>query len=148
MATLATNKKASFEYELLDKFEAGLVLTGAEVKSVRMGHMSLKGAFVTMHGSELFLTNATVSAYKFANLSAGYDPTRSRKLLVRRAEINSLIGKLHQKGLTLVPLRVYTKKRLVKLEFALARGKKAFDKRSDIAKKDAKRAIERTLKSA
>jgi SsrA-binding protein len=148
MTTSATNKRAHFDYELLDRFEAGLVLTGAEVKSIKTGHISLKGSFVTMHGGELYLTNANIPPYPFANIKIAYDPTRSRKLLVKKSEIKSLLGKLHEKGLTLVPLRVYTKKRLVKLEFALAKGKKAFDNRSDIAKKEDKRKMERALKSA
>lgn len=147
MGTLAINKRAGFDYELLDKYEAGLMLTGAEVKSVKTGHISLKGSFVTMHGEELYLTNANIPPYSFAKSSAAYDPTRSRKLLVRKSEIRHLIGKLQVKGLTLVPLRVYTKKRLLKLEFALGKGKKAFDKRSDIAKKEAKRKIDRALKN-
>ena len=147
MATLATNKRAHFDYELQDKYEAGLVLTGAEVKSVKTGHVSLKGSFVTMHESELYLTNANIPHYPFATFKSTYDPTRSRKLLVKKSEIKSLIGKLHVKGLTLVPLRVYTKRRLIKLEFAVGRGKKAYDKRSDIAKHESKRSIERALKS-
>ncbi|KKQ51529.1 MAG: SsrA-binding protein [Parcubacteria group bacterium GW2011_GWD2_38_11] len=147
MPTLATNKRAHFDYELLDKFEAGLVLSGAETKSTKMGHISLKGSFVTIHDSELYLTNATISHYPYANFKIAYDPTRSRKLLVKKSEIKSLIGKLHVKGLTLVPLRVYTKRRLVKLEFAVARGKKAHDKRSDIAKKEDERTIQRTMKN-
>ncbi|HPN55200.1 MAG TPA: SsrA-binding protein SmpB [Candidatus Moranbacteria bacterium] len=148
MSILAINKRASFDYELQDKYEAGLVLTGAEVKSIKTGHISLKGSFVTMHGEELYLTNANIPPYPFAKNSAAYDPTRSRKLLVRKSEIRHLIGKLQVKGLTLVPLRVYTKKRLIKLEFALAKGKKAHDKRQDIAKKESKRKIERALKNA
>lgn len=147
MSTLATNKRAHFDYELQDKYEAGLVLTGAEVKSVKKGHISLKGSFVTMHDGELYLTNANISPYPFANPRISYDPTRSRKLLVKKSEIKSLVGKLHAKGLTLVPVRVYTKRRLIKLEFAVARGKKAFDKRSDIAKHEAKRSMDRALKN-
>ena len=147
MPVIATNKRGIFDYELQDKFEAGLVLTGAEVKSVKTGHISLRGSFVTMHDGELFLTNANISPYPFAKNSQAYDPNRSRKLLVRKSEIKSLIGKLQVKGLTLVPLRVYTKKRLIKLEFALARGKKAYDKRKDIAKKETKRKIDRVLKN-
>ncbi len=147
MANIAFNKRAVFDYELTDHFEAGLVLTGAEVKSVKNGHMSLKGSFVTMHSAELFLTNANIPPYPFAKISLSYDPTRSRKLLVHKSQIRSLIGKLHTKGLTLVPLRVYTKRRLIKLEFAVGRGKKAFDKRADIAKKESKRNIQRALKS-
>jgi SsrA-binding protein len=148
MPVIATNKRGIFDYELQDKFEAGLVLTGAEVKSIKTGHISLKGSFVTMHDSELYLTNANISPYPFAKTSRLYDPNRSRKLLVRKSEIKSLVGKLQVKGLTLVPLRVYTKKRLIKLEFALARGKKAYDKRKDIAKKESKRRIERAIKNS
>lgn len=148
MSIISINKRAGFDYEIQDKFEAGLVLTGAEVKSVKNGHISLKGSFVTMHDGELFLTNANISPYPFAKYSSAYNPTKSRKLLVRKSEIRSLIGKLQVKGLTLVPLRVYTKKRLIKLEFALARGKKAFDKRKDISKKEAKRKVERALKQS
>ena len=148
MPTLATNKRAHFDYELQDKYEAGLVLSGAETKSSKLGHISLKGSFVTIHESELYLTNATISRYPFSDPKIAYDPTRSRKLLVKKSEIKSLIGKLHVKGLTLVPLRVYTKRRLIKLEFAVARGKKAHDKRSDIAKSESKRNIERALKGA
>lgn len=147
MPTLATNKRAHFDYELQDKYEAGLMLIGAEVKSVKKGHISLKGSFVTMHDGELYLTNANISPYPFANPKIFYDPTRSRKLLVKKSEIKSLVGKLHSKGLTLVPVRVYTKRRLIKLEFAVARGKKAFDKRSDIAKHEAKRSMDRALKN-
>ncbi|MDD5396849.1 MAG: SsrA-binding protein SmpB [Candidatus Moranbacteria bacterium] len=148
MPTIATNKRAHFDYELHDKYEAGLMLTGAEVKSIKTGHISLKGSFVTIHENELYLTNANISRYPFSDPKIAYDPTRSRKLLVKKSEIKSLIGKLHVKGLTLVPLRVYTKRRLVKLEFAVAKGKKAFDKRSDIAKKEDKRKMERALKNA
>lgn len=148
MTTMAVNKRARFDYEIHDRYEGGLVLTGAEVKSIKTGHISLKGSFVTIKGGELFLTNANIPQYKFAKNLTSYDPTRSRKLLVKKSEIKSLIGKTHAQGLTLVPLRVYTKKRLIKVEFALAKGKKAVDKRSDIAKKEARRAIERKLKNA
>lgn len=147
MGTFAVNKRATFDYELADRFEAGLVLTGSEVKSIKTGHISLKGSFVSIHEGELYLTNADIPQYKFAKQLTSYDPTRSRKLLVKKSEIKSLLGKIHAQGLTLVPIRVYTKKRLIKLEFAIARGKKSFDKRSDIAKKEAKRKMERTLKS-
>ncbi|MEI7890371.1 MAG: SsrA-binding protein SmpB [bacterium] len=148
MPTLAFNKRAHFDYELHEKYEAGLVLSGAEVKSIKTFHISLKGSFVTMHESQLYLTNATIAHYPFAGFKIAYDPTRSRKLLLRKEQIKSLIGKLHVKGLTLVPLRVYTKRRLIKLEFAVAKGKKAHDKRSDIAKNESKRNIERALKNA
>ena len=147
MRTLATNKKALFDYQILDKHEAGLVLSGGEVKSAKAAHLSLKGSFVTIHDNEFYLTNATITKYPFSNPHHAYDPSRSRKLLLKKAEIKSLIGKMQVKGLTLVPLRVYTKGRLVKLEFALARGKKTYDKRSDIAKKEAQRKMERAIKN-
>ncbi len=148
MSTMAFNKRAGFDYELLEKYEAGLVLTGAEVKSIKTGHISLKGAFVSLHEGELYLTNATIPRYPFSSPNAPYDPNRSRKLLVKRSQIKGFIGKLHSEGLTLVPIRVYTKKRLIKLEFALAKGKKKFDKRKDIAKKEDRRKMERALKNS
>lgn len=147
MSTLAVNKRAHFDYEISDKFEAGLQLTGQEVKSVKTGHISLKGSFVTVKGNELFLTNANIPLYKFAGEIKNYDPTRSRKLLLKKSEIKSLIGKSRVEGLTLVPIRVYTKKRFVKLEFGVGKGKKEFDKRATIAKREAKRKIERELKN-
>ena len=147
MATLATNKRAHFDYLISDKYEAGLVLLGGEVKSVRARHISLKESFVTIKESELFLTNAHISFYKQAGEVKNYNPTRPRKLLLRKSEIKHLIGKLRIAGLTLVPLRVYTKKRLLKLEFGIGKGKNKFDKREDIKKKDAKRTIERMLKA-
>lgn len=146
MSVIAINKKAPFDYEILEKYEAGLVLTGSEVKSVKSGKISLKESFVTVKGSELYLTNANIHKYEFAGKLTSYDPTRSRKLLLKKSEIKSLIGKVRTQGLTLVPLRVYTKRRLVKLEFALGKGKKAFDKRSSIAKRESNRKIERALK--
>ncbi len=146
MTTIATNKRASFDYALSDRYEAGLVLTGAEVKSVKTGHASLKGAFVTVKGSELYLTNALIPRYKHAHKDVRHDDTRSRKLLLRRREIRSLIGKSRVEGLTLVPIRLYTKKQLVKLEFAVGKGKKAFDKRDSIAKREADRKMRRALR--
>lgn len=146
MTTIATNKRASFDYALSERYEAGLVLTGAEVKSVKTGHASLKGAFVTVKGSELYLTNALIPRYQHAHRDTRHEDTRSRKLLLRRREIRSLIGKSRTEGLTLVPIRLYTKKQLVKLEFAVGKGKKAFDKRQDIGKREAKRRIERAMK--
>ena len=147
MTTIATNKRAHFDYALTDHFEAGLVLTGSEVKSVKTGHASLKGSFVTVKGGELFLTNALIPRYKHAHRDTKHDDSRSRKLLLKGREVRSLIGKSRVEGLTLVPIRLYTKGQLVKLEFAVGKGKKAFDKRSDIGKKEAHRRIERTLKS-
>ncbi len=147
MGVLAINKRAGFDYLLSDVYEAGLILNGQEVKSVRAGQVSLKESFVTLKGNELYLTNAYITPYKQAGLKQINDPTRSRKLLLRKAEIRQLIGKARTQGLTLVPLRIYTKKRLLKLAFAIGKGKKKFDKREDIAKKETKRKIERALKN-
>lgn len=146
MTLIAHNKRATFDYALSDRYEAGLVLTGSEVKSVKTGHASLKGAFVTVKGSELYLTNALIPRYKHAHKDTRHDDTRSRKLLLRKREIRSLIGKSRTEGLTLVPIRLYTKKQLVKLEFAVGKGKKAFDKRQDTGKREAKRKIERAMR--
>ena len=147
MNILAKNRRASYDYEFQDKYEAGLVLAGSEVKSIKTGHISLTGSFITRRGNELFLTNANIPPYKFSEEIKNYDPTRPRKILLRKSEIKHLIGKMATEGLTLVPLCVYTKRKLVKLEFALARGKKQFDKRSTIQKREAQRKMERTLKN-
>lgn len=147
MGTLAINKKAGLDYFLVDQYEAGLVLNGQEVKSVRSGQVSLKESFVTLKGTELYLTNAYIAPYKQAGLKQINDPTRARKLLLKKSEIRQLIGKVRTQGLTLVPLKIYTKKRLLKLSFAVGKGKKKFDKREDIAKREAKRNINRALKN-
>lgn len=146
MTTLAVNKKAKFDYEFLEKYEAGLVLFGHEVKSIKTGHISLKGAFVTIHNGELYLTNALVPLYQHAGNIKNYDPNRSRKLLVKKSEIRSLVGKKTQAGLTMVPIRVYTKRSLIKLEFALAKGKTKYDKRNVLKKRDTDRNIARALR--
>lgn len=146
MTTIATNKRASFDYTLDGRYEAGLVLTGAEVKSVKTGHASLKGSFVTVKGGELYLTNALIPRYAHAHRDTKHEDSRPRKLLLRKREISSLIGKSRTEGLTLVPIRLYTRKQLVKLEFAVGKGKKAYDKRSDIGKREAKRKMERAMK--
>lgn len=147
MGTLAINKKANFDYFISDKYEAGLALYGHEVKSAKAGHISLKESFVTVHGKELFLTNAHITPYKFAGKLSGYDPARPRKLLLRKTEISHLIGKIREKGLTLVPLRMYTKGQLVKLEFGVGKGKKQYDKRQDIKKREDDRHIRRIMKN-
>jgi SsrA-binding protein len=147
MPVLAFNKRAHYDYEISDKFEAGLMLTGQEVKSIKTGHISLKGSFVTAKGNELYLTNANIPPYEHAGDIKNYDPTRSRKLLLKKSEIKSLIGKSRVSGLTLVPIRVYTKKRYVKLEFGVGRGKKEYDKRQDITKRDAEKNMRRIIKS-
>lgn len=146
MATLVINRRAKYDYTILEKFEAGLVLAGHEVKSAKKGHMSLKGSYVTINEKEAWLINAFISPYQPKNTPEDYDPARSRKLLLHKKEINSLIGKKKQKGLTLVPLRVYTKHNRVKLEFALGQGKRKIDKREKIKQRETKRSIDRALK--
>jgi SsrA-binding protein len=149
MPVLAVNKRAWFDYEIGDKYEAGLVLLGHEVKSVKTGHVSLKGAFVTLKSgngddAEAYLTNAYIPPYKHAGKMPGYEPSRPRKLLIKRKEIDYLIGKRKTEGLTIVPLKIYTKRGLIKLEFGIGRGKKKHDKRETIKKRDIDRKI-RTL---
>lgn len=146
MPDYAFNRKALYEYEILDKFEAGLVLFGFEVKSIRTGHISLQGAYVVVRGNEAYLLNADIPPYQVKNTPNSYEPTRSRKLLLRKAEIASLIGQSKQKGLTLVPLRVYNKLGKIKLEFGLGRGKREFDKREKIKKRDFERQKQRLMK--
>lgn len=148
MPVLATNKRATFDYEILQTYEAGLVLAGYEVKAVKLGHMSLKGAYVVINGSEAFLLNAHISHYQPKNMPLDYEPTRTRKLLLHKSEIRGLIGESKEKGLTLVPLKVYTTSiGKIKLSFAVARGKKKFDKRAAIGEREAKRRIQRALRS-
>lgn len=146
MTTIATNKRAHFDYQLGEHFEAGLVLTGSEVKSVKMGRASLKGSFVTVRGNELMLTNALIPRYTHAHKDTLHEDTRPRKLLLRKRQIRSLIGKFRTEGLTLVPIRLYTKKQLVKVEFAVGKGKKTHDKRQTIAKRDAERSMRRAMR--
>ena len=147
MTIFAENRKAHFDYEILDTFEDGLVLSGAEVKSIKNGRMNLTGSYINFHNSELYLIGAFIAPYQPKNQPADYDPSRSRKLLLRKKEIVSLIGKIKPKGLTLIPLKAYNKGRRIKLEFAAARGKKQYDKREVIAKRETARKLERELKS-
>lgn len=146
MPSLAVNKKARFDYEILEKMEGGLKLTGAEVKSVKAGHVQLKGAFLHVQGGELWLKGAFISAYKPAGNPEGYSASRDRKVLVHRRELSRLVGKKSQEGLTLIPLSIYTKGNLVKLEFGVARGKKQYEKREAIKKRDVQRDIREKLK--
>ena len=147
MRILAENRKALFDYEILEKFEAGIVLQGQEVKSIRLGRMNLAGAYIVPRNEEFFLIGATVPPYQPKNVSLDYDPKRSRKLLLKKSEIKYIIGKSQERGLTLIPLRVYTGKRKIKIEFGLARGRKTANKKELIKKRDAKREIERELKA-
>jgi SsrA-binding protein len=146
MKTLAENNKIGFDYRILEAFEAGIVLYGFEVKSIKTGHVSLKGSYVTIKDNEVYLLNALVPPYQQANAPADYDPQRSRKLLLNKREIKSLIGKSRVKGLTLVPIRLYTKKSKIKLEFGIAKGKKKTDKRETIKKRDTEREEGRTFR--
>ena len=142
---VANNKKAYFDYFILEKFETGIELFGTEVKSIRMGKCSVKESFVRIDKGEVYIYGMHISPYEKGNIF-NKDPLRVRKLLLHRAEINKITGKLAEKGLTLVPLQVYFKGSLVKVEIGLARGKKNYDKRDDIAKKDQKREMERDFK--
>ncbi len=144
--TIAENRKARHEYQLLERYEAGLVLTGTEVKSLRAGGASLQQAYADVRGDEVWLIGAHIAEYGAGNIQ-NHEPERDRKLLLHRKEIASLTGKVQQRGLTLVPTRLYFKDGRAKVELALARGKEVRDKRRDIAKRDADRQIERALKS-
>ena len=142
---LAQNKKAYHEYFIEESYEAGIALVGTEVKSIRKGSLNLKDGFVRIMGGEAFLINVHISPYEKGNIF-NRDPLRTRKLLLHKQEIMKLIGKLKQSGYTLVPLRVYLKNGLVKVQVGLARGKQLYDKREDIAKKDVQREMARKLK--
>ena len=146
MRFLAENKKAYFNYQLLEKLEAGLVLIGQEVKSIKSGRLNLAGSYVVLRDAELYLINAKIPPYQPKNIPEDYDPLRSRKLLLRKKEIDYLIGKIKQKGLTLVPLKVYTKRGKIKLEFGIAKGLKKADKRELIKRREFEREKQRLLK--
>ena len=138
---VANNKKAYHDYFIDEKFECGIELFGTEVKSIRMGKCSVKEAFVRIDKKEVYIYGMHINPYEKGNIF-NKDPLRARKLLMHRSEINKLDGKIREKGLTLVPLQVYFKGSLVKVEIGLARGKKLYDKRADIAKKDQRREVE------
>lgn len=146
MATLIENKKATFNYEILEKFEAGVELFGYEVKSLRNKRGSLDGSYVGIRGNEAFLLGADIPPYQPRNRLEDYDSRRARRLLLSKSEIKTLIGKEKSKGLTLVPLSVYTKGRYIKVSIAVVRGKKKFDKRESIKKRDTEREVRRSLK--
>lgn len=142
---IANNKKARHDYFVEDSFEAGIVLHGTEVKSLRQGHCSIKESFVDIDNGEVFIHQMHISPYEKGNIF-NKDPLRVRKLLLHKSEINKLIGKTKEKGMAIVPLKVYFKGSLVKVEIGLAKGKKLYDKRQDIAKKDQKREAQRDFK--
>lgn len=142
---IAQNKKARHDYFIEQTFEAGIVLSGTEVKSVRQGKVNLKDSYATIENGEVILSGMHISPYEQGNIF-NKDPMRDRKLLLHRYEINKLIGYTQQKGMTLVPLQLYFKRGKVKVELAVAKGKKLYDKREDIAERDAKREIDRKMK--
>lgn len=146
MRILAKNKDAYFNYAIERELVAGIVLSGQEVKSVKKGDVSLKGAHVTIHGNEAFLVNAHISPYKYAGALKGYDPTQTRKLLLKRHEISSLIGKAKEAGMAVVPLEFQEQRGLVKVRVGIGRGKKKYDKRESIKKREDERKIARIMR--
>lgn len=148
MTIFAINKRAHFDYAILENYEAGLELLGCEVKSIKTNHVSLKESFVTVHGGELYLTNAHIPLYIHAGKIPSYDPVRPRKLLVKKSEIKRLTGAIRAKGLTLVPIKLYTKRRLIKLSFGLGKGKREIDKREKIKKREDERGMRRVMRNA
>ncbi len=145
--TLLENKKARFDYEMLEEFEAGISLLGFEVKSLKMKRGSIIGAHVIIRGGEAFVVGMEIPPYQPKNTPKDYDPMRTRKLLLLKKEIDYLEGKGSQKGLTLIPIRVYTKGGFIKMSFAVARGLKKYDKREKIKKRDVERELGRNLKT-
>jgi len=141
---VAVNKKARHDYHIEETCEAGLALLGTEVKSLRAGQCSLRDSYAEVRGGEVFLVNSHIAAYKHGN-RFNHEPRRDRKLLLHKREIMRLVGKVRERGYTLVPLRIYFKGTRAKVELALVRGKRAYDKRRDIAERDAKRAMQRAL---
>ena len=146
MPVLAENKKAYYNYQILEKFEAGISLIGQEVKSIKTRGVNLAGSYLIIKDNEVYWIGVKIPPYQPKNVPPDYNPERSRKLLLKKSEIKYLIGKAKQKGLTLIPLRVYTKNGKIKLEFAIAKGKKKFDKRELIKKREIEKEIQRVLK--
>lgn len=142
---VATNRKAKHDYFILDSFEAGLVLRGSEIKSIRAGQISLAEAYVRTDGTNAWLVDAYIAPYKQATIH-NHEPKRPRKLLLHAKEIRNIFQDIRQKGVTVIPLRIYLKNGIAKAEIAIAKGKKSYDKRADLAKRDAEREIERHLR--
>ena len=143
---IAENRKASFDYHLLETFEAGIALRGSEVKAIREGRVNLRDSYCKLEGAEAFLLGAHIDQYSHDN-QRGHDPVRPRKLLLRRSELNKLLGKTTERGLTIVPLKLYFKGQRVKLAIALAKGKKLYDKRETIKRREADRETRAAVKS-
>ncbi len=144
--TIAINKSASFEYFIEDRYEAGIVLEGSEVKSVREGRASLSESFCEIRGGEVFLKNMHIALYDKSGAFSTRDSRRERKLLLNRMEISRIVGKVNERGYTLVPLRLYFKDALIKVEVALCKGKHTYDKKKALAERDQKRALDRAIK--
>lgn len=143
---VATNRKALHDYHIIETVEAGLALTGSEIKSIRLGRVTLGDAYVKPENGEMWLLNTHISRYDAASYM-GHEPTRPRKLLLHRKQIREIAAKIKEKGYTLIPLRVYIKESYVKLEIALAKGKRQFDKREAISERDNKRRLDRVMKT-
>ena len=146
MPTLIKNKKATFNYEILEKFDAGIELFGYEVKSIKNKNGNLKGSHITVRGGEVFLLNVNIPPYQPANTPDNYDPERNRRLLLTKKEIRKLAELETKRGLTIIPISMYNKSGKIKVEIAVVRGKKKFDKRESIKKRDMKRDVEREIK--
>lgn len=142
---VSTNRKARHDYDLIETFEAGLVLTGSEIKSIRAGHVNLREGYVQVQNDELWLVNTHISSYEQAGIY-GHDPVRPRKLLLHRREISRILSRVQEKGLTIVPTLMYLVRGKAKVEIALARGKKLYDKRADMRTRESQRQIERALR--
>jgi SsrA-binding protein len=145
--TVADNRKARHDYFIDESYEAGLALKGSEIKSIRAGRINLRGGYARVQGGEVWLYDVHISPYEQSGTYFNHEPTRPRKLLLQRREISRIAGQVERQGFTLVPLRVYFKGRRAKLELGLARGTKMYDKREDIAKREAQRDIQRVMKS-
>jgi len=146
MSELATNRRANYDYEILERFEAGIELHGYEVKSIKTGHVSIAGSHVTVRNGAAWLLNSDIPPYQPKNMPKDYDHSRTRKLLLNKKEIDELTGRIKEKGLTAIPLRLYTahgKRAVIKLEIGLARSKKQYDKRELLKKKEVERTIRR-----
>ncbi|NLE51031.1 MAG: SsrA-binding protein SmpB [Chloroflexi bacterium] len=142
---VTTNRKARHDYEILDTLEAGLALMGSEIKSIRAGHVNLRESYVQPRDGELWLVNAHIAAYDQAGIY-GHEPLRPRKLLLHRREIERLLSRVQEKGLTIIPLQMYLTRGIAKVEIAVARGKRQYDKRESLRARDSQRQIERTLR--
>ena len=148
MKIIATNKSASFEYFIEEKYEAGIVLQGNEIKSVRAGNVNMNDAFCFVRGNDVSVKNMHIAWYEKTDGFTGKDTRRDRKLLLHKGEIAKITGKINRQGYTLVPLKLYFKDSLIKMEIALCRGKHTFDKKQSIAERDLKRSVDREIKNA